>query len=92
MDFHQCFLQLTNGLRTITVISIMDTKLILLSQIEKFLDLHPDISVTRFGVEAVKDGHLIPNLRSGKEITVGKYDAVKRYIADKSQNNEHQAA
>lgn len=39
-------------------------------------------SETRFGLDAVKDGSFVPNLRDGRNITIDTADRIRRHIAD----------
>lgn len=70
----------------------MNSKTKLLDQIDDFLSQNPDISPTRFGIEAANDGKIVSKLKSGKDVTLRKADAIYNYIAENSQNHEHSAA
>lgn len=61
-------------------------------EIDSFLENNPDLSVTRFGLEAANDGKIIPKLRSGKDITLRKADAIRNYISEYTTNSQHTAA
>jgi len=66
----------------------MNSKVKLLDKIDNFLRQNPDISPTRFGVEAANDGKIVSKLRSGKDVTLRKADAIYNYIEEKSQSQE----
>ena len=70
----------------------MNTKADLLAEIECFLKENPDLSVTRFGLEAANDGKIIPRLKAGKDITLSKVDAIRSYMAQNAINSQHTAA
>ena len=70
----------------------MNSKEKLLKKIDDFLRQNPDISQTRFGLEAANDGKIIPKLRAGKDLTLRKADAITQYISENSTNPEHTAA
>ena len=64
------------------------------------MKLHPDIkrllaeinayrartgmTSTRFGIEAVNDGHLLPRLRSGREPRRAKIERVRQFMQRKN--------
>ena len=70
----------------------MDTRSELLKEIDQFLSSNPSITPTRLGLEVANDGHLVRRLRSGRDITLSKADAIRVYIAENSTNSEHTAA
>jgi phosphopantothenoylcysteine decarboxylase/phosphopantothenate--cysteine ligase len=53
----------------------------LLAEIEIFL-AEFGVSPTKFGLDAVNDGHLIKNLRSGASVTLKTADKVRAHMAD----------
>lgn len=55
----------------------------LLSEIESFLE-KTGMPPTTFGLEAVKDGHLVRWLRAGKGITLDRADRIREFIASNS--------
>lgn len=61
----------------------MNTRAEILTEIEHFLKENPDLSITRFGLEAANDGKIIPKLKAGRDITLSKLDAIRSYIAGK---------
>jgi hypothetical protein len=71
---------------------IMDTRTELLKEIDQFLSSNPSITPTRLGLEVANDGHLVRRLRSGRDITLSKADAIRVYIAKNSTKPEHTAA
>lgn len=70
----------------------MNSKTKLLDKIDDFLSQNPDISPTRFGIEAANDGKIVSKLKSGKDVTLRKADAIYNYIAENSQNHGHSTA
>lgn len=52
----------------------------LLAEIEAFLNAH-DMAPTNFGLEAVNDGHLVRDLRNGKDVTLSRADKIRAFIA-----------
>lgn len=54
----------------------------LLTQIDRFLDRHPEMTATSLGVLAVKDGTIVGRLRRGQTITVRNADRLCAYMAD----------
>lgn len=71
---------------------VMDTRTELLKEIDQFLSTNPSISATRLGLEVANDGHLVRRLRSGRDITLSKADAIRVYITENSTNHSHTAA
>ena len=69
----------------------MNTRASLLDEIDAFLKANPDLSVTRFGLEAANDGKIVRKLRSGRDITLKKADAIRIYM-DEKLSQEHTAA
>lgn len=72
-------------------VSRMDTRLELLKEIDQFLLANPSISATRLGLEVANDGHLVRRLRSGRDITLKKADAIRLYITKCAPEHEHTA-
>jgi phosphopantothenoylcysteine decarboxylase/phosphopantothenate--cysteine ligase len=56
-----------------------DTGRQLLAEIEAFL-AQRDLTPTKFGLEAVNDGHLVANLRRGNSVTLRTADKVRAYM------------
>lgn len=52
----------------------------LLADIEAFIETH-GMSLTRFGIEALNDKHLIPQLRGGRELRQATERKVRSYMA-----------
>lgn len=52
----------------------------LLADIEAFIETH-GMSLTRFGREALNDIHLVPQLRSGRELRQATERKVRSYMA-----------
>ncbi|MBO9380065.1 hypothetical protein GG804_25175 [Sphingomonas histidinilytica] len=52
----------------------------LLEQIERFL-ARSGMSQTRFGVETMKDGALVEQLRAGRSLTLRNAERVMRFMA-----------
>ncbi len=61
----------------------------LLGEIEAFLALF-QVTPTKFGVDAVNDGHLVAKLRKGGSVTLKTADRVRAYMA--SERSEQPAA
>jgi len=59
----------------------------LLSEIEGFLE-KTGMPPTTFGLEAVKDGHLVRWLRAGKGITLDRADKIREFIASNSNKTQ----
>lgn len=55
----------------------------LLTQIEAFINQH-DIAPSRFGLDAMGDGALIPQLRNGRSLTLKNAERVLRFMASYS--------
>lgn len=70
----------------------MNIKENLLAEIDVFLKENPDLSVTRFGLEAANDGKIIPRLKAGKDITLSKADAIRAYMSERTTATHHTAA
>lgn len=55
------------------------TDKLLLSQIEAFIETH-GIAPSRFGLDAMGDGALIPQLRAGRSLSLKNAERVLRFM------------
>ena len=58
----------------------------LLAEIEAFL-AERGVSASKFGLAAVKDGHLVANLRKGNSVTLRTADKVRAYMAERRRSS-----
>ena len=69
----------------------MTSRMHLLREIDVFLE-RTGMSATAFGRGAVKDGHLVADLRAGRDLTLTTVDRVKEFMARHSAPQQQEAA
>lgn len=61
----------------------------LLKHIDAFLERHPEITPTRFGIDASGEGSLIKTMRDGRQPSLAKARRIVAYMAEQDQSSSH---
>ncbi len=65
------------------------TKSWLLSEVNNFLEAHPEIEANSFGWKSIKDVSLVTRLRDGGDVTTEKLDKIIAFIFNYNRSKEN---